>query len=154
MNKTCLMIIAALVLLVAGGAYKFLVQGSVVESADGRIAISLTAGERDLVLGEMRAFLVSIQQITKGVTEENMELVAESARKVGMGAQRDVPGSLMGKLPLSFKKLGFDTHSRFDQLALDAESLGDGQHALKQLTELMQNCIACHAGHRFEVSEK
>ncbi len=65
-----------------------------------------------------------------------------------------VPGTLMGKLPLEFKKLGFDTHTRFDQLALDAEQLGDPGHSLTQLAELMQNCVACHAAYRFEVEQR
>ena len=136
-----------------GGAYKFLIQGSVSSDTDGRTAIHLTAGERDLVLKEMRAFLESVQQITKGISNNDMRLVAEYAKKVGSAAQNEVPGTLIGKLPIAFKKLGSDTHAKFDLLALDAESLGDSSHSLKQLSELMENCIACHATHRFEVRE-
>ncbi|HID48188.1 MAG TPA: hypothetical protein EYP40_00985, partial [Chromatiales bacterium] len=40
---------------------------------------------------------------------------------------------------------------QFDQLALDAEQLGDPAHALAQLSTLMQNCVACHAVYRIEV---
>ena len=65
--------------------------------------------------------------------------------------QMAVPGSLVGKLPLAFKKLGFDTHARFDELALDAEQLGDRDHALAQLNAILMNCVACHAAYRFEV---
>ena len=65
-----------------------------------------------------------------------------------------MPGSLVGKLPLEFKKLGFDTHSKFTQLALDAEQLGDEQHALAQVSELMENCVACHAIYKIEVGLK
>ncbi len=67
-----------------------------------------------------------------------MKLVIESSRSVGLAAQQAVPGSLMGKLPVEFKKLGFDTHEKFDQLALDAEQLGDEKHILEQLSILMQ----------------
>lgn len=154
MNKTCWSIIVVLIVIILGGAYKFMVQGNVSKSKDGRMAIHLTAGERALVLEEMRAFLASVQKIAKGISGNDMKLVADYARKVGKAAQAEVPGALIGKLPLAFKKLGFDTHSQFDQLALDAESFGDGSHALKQLTELMQNCVACHAGYRLEVETK
>jgi hypothetical protein len=154
MSKSCKLIILTLSLVILGGAYKFMVQGNVSKSTDGRMAIHLNAGERDLVLAEMRAFLASVQKITKGISENDMKLVAEYARKVGKDAQDEVPGTLMGKLPMAFKKLGFDTHSKFDQLAVDAESLGDGGHALKQLTELMQNCVGCHSAHRLEVETK
>ena len=154
MNKNCWFVIGTLLLVIVGGAYKFMIQGSVTESTDGRMAIQLSAGERDLVLEEMRAFLASVQQITKGISENDMELVAEYARKVGGAAQQAVPGTLMGKLPMAFKQLGFDTHTKFDQLALDAESMGDSNYALQQLSTLMQNCVACHAGHRLEVEKK
>jgi len=151
MNKKCSIVIGMLLLVIAGGIYKFIFQGSVSDSTDGRVAIHLTSSERDLVLAEMRAFLTSVQQITQGIVEKDMTLVVESARKVGMAAQGEVPGTLIGKLPIAFKQLGSDTHSRFDQLAMDAETLGDENHALTQLSELMQNCVACHAGHRFAV---
>ena len=38
----------------------------------------------------------------------------------------------------------------FDQLALDADQLGDRDHVLEQLGVLMNNCIACHAQYRLE----
>ncbi len=154
MNKPCLIIVGILLAVIAGGAYKFLIQGSVEESSDGRLAIQLDASERDLVLREMRTFLATIQQITQGITEDNMELVGESARKVGSAAQGEVPGTLIGKLPMEFKRLGFDTHTKFDQLAMDAEDLGDGSHTLGQLSTLIQNCVSCHAAYRIELAAK
>jgi hypothetical protein len=154
MNKKCTVIIVFLLLVIVGGIYKFIFQGSVSDSTDGRVAIHLDAGETDLVLMEMRMFLEAVQQIVKGSNENDMKLVAEAARRVGKAAQEAVPGTLMGKLPIEFKKLGFDTHTRFDQLAMDAEELGDSGHALEQLSTLMQNCVGCHAGYRLDISSK
>ena len=152
MNKKCSGIVVLLLLVIAGGIYKFIFQGSASEGTDGRMAIHLTSGERDLVLTEMRAFLESIQQVTKGTIADDMKLVAESARKSGKAAQGAVPGTLVGKLPVAFKKLGFDTHARFDQLALDAEEFGDSDHAMSQLSTLMENCVTCHAAYRFDIA--
>jgi hypothetical protein len=154
MSKKCTGLTALLLLVIAGGTYKFIFQGSAVEGTDGRLTIHLTAGERDLVLTEMRAFLESIRQVTAGITADDMELVAEYARKSGKAAQGEVPGTLVGKLPLAFKKLGFDTHAKFDQLALDAEEFGDSDHALSQLSILMENCTACHAAYRFDIQNQ
>ncbi len=140
-----------LLILVVFMAYKFILSGAVVPSSDGRQSIQLESVERDLVLAEMRIFLSSMQQITEGLSKEDMSQVVTAARKVGMAAQQAVPGSLVGKLPLAFKKLGFDTHKKFDQLALDAESLGDPQLSLQQLAELANNCVACHATFRMDV---
>jgi len=151
MNKTSISIIIILLLIIAGGAYKFIVQGNTAESSDGRTSILLNPAERDLVLAEMRAFLMSIQQINSAIAEDNMKLVAESARKVGKAAQGEVPASLVAKLPLPFKKLGFDTHTRFDQLAMDTDDLGDANYALAQLAVLMQNCVACHETYRIDL---
>lgn len=80
-----------------------------------------------------------------------MDLIVEAAQKSGKAAQAGVPGTLTGKLPLSFKTLGFDTHKKFDQLAMDANDLGDSEHALQQLSELLQNCVSCHAAFRINI---
>ena len=148
MCKKCWIVVACLVLLLGAVLFKFLVQGSVTQSSDNRLSLQLNDSERNLVLSEMRQFLATVQQITAGLSNDDMQSIVKSARSVGMGAQRDVPVSLMGKLPLEFKKLGFDTHTKFDSLALDAEQLGDPQHTLEQLGQLMQNCVGCHAAYR------
>ena len=141
---------AILGLIVIAMAYKFIIAGSVTPATDGRQEILLEPAERDLVLSEMRLFLSSIQQITLALTMEDMEAAAKAAHAVGMTAQQEVPGSLMGKLPLDFKKLGFDTHSKFDALALDAEQLGDPAHTLQQLSTLMNNCVSCHSTYQIQ----
>lgn len=150
MCKLCWSITFLLMLVILGGVYKFMVQGSTVAASDGRNALMLEPVERDLVLAEMRAFLTSVQQITQGVSAQDMKLIAEAGRKVGTAAAQEVPASLMGKLPLEFKKLGFDTHSKFDELALDAEQVGDSAHSLQQLSTLMNNCLACHQTYRID----
>ncbi len=132
--------------------YKFIFQGSVKISNDGRLAIQLEQPEKDLVMSEMRAFLVAIQQITDGILKQDMQAIAKSARSVGLTTQRSVPGSLIGKLPIKFKKMGMDTHNQLDTLALDAIELEDSEHTLSQLNTLMQNCITCHAIYKFEVN--
>jgi len=152
MCKLCWTISLILLLLSGGMAWKFLIQGETVTASDGRQALLLEPGERDLVLGEMRAFLASVQAIVQGVQAEDMAAVARAARHVGASAQGDVPGSLMKKLPLEFKQLGFDTHRQFDQLALDAEQLGDPGYTLEQLAGLMRNCVACHAAYRIDAA--
>ena len=135
-------------------SYKFIpnrIDNPGVESADERQALNLNQVERDLVLTEMRTFLSSVQTITEGLSKEDMSQVKKAARASGVLAQQEVPEALMKKLPLSFKKLGRDTHKKFDLLALDAEQLGDPQHTLQQLSELMNNCVACHNTYRIEL---
>ena len=132
--------------------YLFVFSGNAEKSTDGRLAISLTVDERDLVLGEMNAFLAHTQQIIKGIAEDDLAMSARAANQVGRAAQQGMPGTLVGKLPMEFKKLGFDTHARFSQLALDAEQLGDKAHTLEQLSVLMENCVACHQTYKFTLA--
>jgi len=151
MCKVCWSIVVVLLIISSGMAYKFIIQGKVVIADDSRVAIQLSRTERDLVLSEMRIFLQSVHQITQNISGDKLDLVAIAARKSGRNAQIEVPGSLIGKLPLGFKKLGFATHAKFDELALDAEQLGDRDHALMQLSSLLENCVSCHATFKFEI---
>ncbi len=151
MCKFCWSTVIILALVTVGMAYKFIIQGEVIEEPDSRTAILLTSKERDLVLFEMRVFLQSVQQVTSGISADDMGLVASAARQSGRNAQIAVPGTLIGKLPIAFKKLGFDTHAKFDELALDAEQLGDGEHTITQLSALLENCVSCHSVFKFNI---
>lgn len=154
MCKLCWSISGVLVIALVMMSYKFIISGSVAPGSDGRQALILEPAERDMVLAEMRMFLSSVQAITDGVSNNDSAKIIKAGRRVGAQAQQAVPGSLAGKLPLAFKQLGFDTHRKFDTLALDAEDLGDPQHSLQQLSDLMNNCVACHSTYKIEVSSK
>ena len=151
MRRLCWVLSAVFAISTLVLAYLFLVQGQTTLAADGRTAILLTAGERNLVLAEMRAFLTAIQEILSATNSDDAVKLSTAARKVGAATQTDVPASLVGKLPLAFKRLGFDTHQRFDQLALDVEQLDDVSVGLAALPELMGNCVACHAAYKLEL---
>jgi len=150
--RLCWILTALLGLALAATLYLFVVRGAVAPASDGRTAILLEPGERDLVLAEMRAFLRASQGVLVSATSGDLPAAADAARQVGVAAQAEVPASLLGKLPLGFKTLGFDTHGRFDRLALDAQDLGDPAQTLKALGELMSNCVACHAAFRIDAS--
>ena len=115
------------------------------QSADARTPLALTDEEAAHIRQEMRGFLSGVQQIVTGAANKDMHAVAESARAQGMAAAHEVPAALRRKLPLEFRKLGNATHTGFDDLARDAASLADADHALKQLSQVMWNCVACHA---------
>jgi hypothetical protein len=125
--------------------YIFGIRGATAPASDGRVAILLEPGERDLVLTELRAFLQASQAMVQAGAKGDLSSLAAAARRMGIAAQHEVPASVIGKLPLKFQQLGFDTHARLDRLALDAESLGNTQQALAALGDLMANCVACHA---------
>ena len=144
----CWLLLAAVVILGAGIGYRLLTGAPTQQAGDGRAEILLSAADRDLVLAEMRTFLNSVQGITLALTRDDLGLVAEQARSVGLAAAAQVPVSLVQALPLEFKTLGRSLHADFDQLALDAEQLGDPEHSLRQLGDILGKCVACHASYR------
>ncbi len=147
-NVKILWTIIVLLLAFSGFLVNKFVSGSVAPSEDGRTSVVLTKDERNLILDEMRAFLVSVQGVSQAITENKMDKVAELALKAGMVAEQDTPGSLLQKIPLGMKKLGFGTREKFDEIAETAVTTKDPITARKQLDALMQNCIACHALYR------
>ena len=140
-------VIALLLLALTIIAYKF-VQGSVTPSEDNRIAVNLTKNERNFVLTEMRNFLMTTQGVSEAITNNDLELAAKFATQAGMQTEKDAPSSLLPKIPLAMKTLGYDTHQKFDQIASDALQLKDPAHSRQQLDTLMKNCIACHASYK------
>jgi hypothetical protein len=152
MKKTCLTTIALLLSVLLFAGYKF-ITGSVSAGKDGRQVVQLNAGERDLVLKEMRGFLHATQQIIEAANGNDMAALAASARRGGKAAVKGVPMSLHAKLPLAFKQLGHDTHSQFDQIALDAEQMGDASLSLSQLSNILKNCVSCHEIYRLAVDK-
>jgi hypothetical protein len=151
--KLCWGITAFLIIGVLGVGSWFFIQGNVTESDDGRTAILLTASERDFVLAEMRGLLEAVEMITSELSETNMEGVAAAAKSVGMGSSGGEPLTLIAKLPLEFKKLGMGTHRAFDDLAMEAEDIGDSTVVLGKLSTILSRCTTCHAGYRFDVSD-
>jgi hypothetical protein len=151
--KFCWGLSALLIVALAGMGYIFLNPDNLKKTDDGRTAIVLSAAERDLVLSEMRGFLEGIETITTGIAEKDMKAIAESAGKMGMSTAGQVPVALMGKLPSEFRSLGMATHKAFDELALEAQDMGDGQVVLSGLGELINNCTTCHAAYRIDIED-
>ncbi|MBZ0070805.1 MAG: hypothetical protein K8I04_03635 [Gammaproteobacteria bacterium] len=141
-----LLVLALSVVLVFFGAF-----GRVAEmpSSDRRVRLLVSNDERDLILAEMRDMLAASQSILDAALVDDMSRVAAEARKLGMSGVQNIPleirGPLIGKLPIEFKQLGFSVHEGMDTIALDAEALGDRDHTLRQLADLMNKCVACHA---------
>ncbi len=118
--------------------------------ADSRKPLVLTTEEATHLSLEMRVFLSSVQKVVTAASHNDMKVVAEAAREAGMAAAHEVPAGLRQKLPLEFKRLGHATHTGFDDLARDAESMADANLAQKQLGQVMKNCVSCHALYRLE----
>ncbi len=137
-----------MVIITAVMAWQFIYTGKTELASDNRKALILEDFEKDFLLAEMRGFLNSVHQIIDGIEKDNMEQILSAAKDSGFSDVANVPASLRGKLPMEMKKMGFSVHRAFDQMALDAEQLGDKEHTLSQLNEILATCTACHALYR------
>lgn len=151
--KVLWIVIVLLVIALSAIGYKFL-QGNVAPSEDSRIAVVLSKEERNLILNEMRNFLISTQGVSEAITNNDLNLAAKLATEAGMKAEKNTPGTLMSKIPFSMKTLGFDTRQKFDRISADAVRINDPIYSRKQLDQLMKNCIACHASFKLVEVEK
>lgn len=126
------------------------ISAAVAEAADVRTIIQLSSQHRALVLTEMRQFLSGLQQITSALSRDDMEAVVQAANSMGSSMSHHMPSDLKQALPLEFRKLGHSVHSDFDQIALDAESLGDNKHTLSQLSDTISKCVSCHGTYQIQ----
>lgn len=131
--------------------------GSTSRSLDNRTAIHLTPAERQLVLTEMRALLTAVNGILSGLADKDYEGAAKVADAVGMGLVASLENqekTILLKLPVEFKKLGFGTHEKFDEIAGKIRKKQEIHSLLKEMDELTRNCVACHASYKIEVDTK
>ena len=122
------------------------------ESADAREIIWVSADEKAALLSEMRAFLEASQQILEGSLADDMDVIEEAARSVGMKMMRGTPKELHKKLPSGFTALGPKAHRGFETIADEALGMGDREVVLQHLAELQKTCNKCHSIYRFEVN--
>jgi len=130
----------------------FFIRGTTVAGADGRSAIVLQPGERDLVLSEMRGLLVATQQVLDGATQGDMQRISKAARAAGMAGAADVNPALMAKLPIEFKQLGMSVHQQMDDIANAAENGKSTADIMQMVTNTLANCVACHAAWQIKSS--
>jgi len=130
----------------------FFIRGITVAGTDGRSAIVLQPGERDLVLSEMRGLLVATQQILEGANQGDMQRISKAAHAAGMAGAADVNPALMAKLPIEFKQLGMSVHQEMDDIAKAAEGGKSSAVILQMASDALNKCVACHAAWQIKSS--
>ncbi|HVW65685.1 MAG TPA: hypothetical protein VHB01_11800 [Nitrosospira sp.] len=118
---------------------------------DKRKVLPLAEHQRNHILTEMRALLSGTRNILDALSREDMTAVASHARSLGMGMVHKGEDHLLAVLPKEFMQMGMAIHKDFDQIAADAESLKDPKHTLRQLSESMKKCSACHESYQIRV---
>lgn len=146
-----LFLASALIWIISLGIFaKFFISGSTTPSADSRKTIHLSASEKDVVLGEMRTVLKSLNGVLRSLGESNFKQASIEAKKAGAGMAVDVNPVVMAKLPLEFKKFGIGMHDDFDKFSLDLDRGMNEKQALVRMGEITNKCITCHVTYRLE----
>ncbi len=125
-----------------------------IQNPDQRQAITLDEPGRFAILEEMRKHLSNLQALMQALGEEDMQTVAQFARASGMQAAREADPHMQSQLPADFKKLGFSMHADFDAMATDVEKRRDPKKALAELSQILNQCVGCHATYQIRVSPR
>ena len=120
-------------------------------ASDKRLAITVSAAERNQVLYEMREFLHGMHNIHHALARRDMKAVAVAARPLGPLLER-MPPTMKERLPEEFAQLGIALREAFEALARDAETRADPAVALEQMAEIIAYCSGCHDTYRFQLA--
>jgi len=120
---------------------------------DPRELVELPPPMREHMLANMRDHLLAIETITRLLAEGRYGEAADTAEeRLGMGAMQAHGGHHMAPfMPERMRTVGTAMHraaSRFAMAARDAEVDGNLAGAFAGLSEVMQQCVACHAAYR------
>lgn len=133
----------------------FFYNGQVIHSPNsGRAVVLLNPAEREYVLTEMRGMLSSVQKIILGIAHDDRVAIAKAASAAGMAVATDDNPSLLAKLPMGLKTLGFSAHKDMDALAAAASNGAPYSEILNMLGSSMAKCVACHEAWQLNDSEK
>lgn len=119
---------------------------------DSRQILALSEAQRGHVLEEMRALLSGTRNILAALSTDDMASVSKHARPLGLGMAHKAEDHLKGVLPKEFMQLGMSLHQDFDQIAVDAESKKDPKLTLRQLSDAMAKCVACHDAYQIRAT--
>ena len=110
---------------------------------------------REHMLRNMRDHLVALGEITRHLADSQFDTASEIAEnRLGLSSLESHGASHMSQfLPQEMGKIGMEMHraaSRFAIEVKNAELEGGHPQALSALSEIVQQCVACHAGFRVQ----
>jgi hypothetical protein len=120
---------------------------------DDRQYVDMPAPMREHMLANMRDHLAALQDITRLLSAQQYEQAADLAEnRLGMTSLQGHGASHMAQImPPAMADTGTAMHraaSRFAMAARDAAVEGGLQQAFAALSEVMQQCVACHDAYR------
>ena len=122
---------------------------------DGRHAVEMPDMMKSHMLANMRDHLLTLGEIQSALASGKYDAAADLAEtRLGMSSLDSHGASHMaGFMPKGMQKIGTGMHraaSRFAVVAQEANVTRDPSHSLRALSEVTQQCVACHAGYRLK----
>lgn len=122
---------------------------------DLRVAVEMPDMMKSHMLANMRDHLLTLSEIQSALAKGEYEVAADLAEKrLGMTSLESHGAAHMaGFMPKGMQEIGNNMHraaSRFAVKAQEAQVTRDLPSALGALSEVSQQCIACHAGYRLK----
>jgi hypothetical protein len=117
---------------------------------DLRIAIPVTAEERNQTLYEMREVLHGLLFINSALSNKDFKAMIAQAKPAGPLLNR-FPDSMKARLPEEFVQLGNGLHEAFDNMVRNAQDHQSLALSLRDQSEILTYCSGCHDMYRFEV---
>lgn len=123
------------------------------QAKDDRQMVELPDMMVEHMLSNMRDHLLALEEITRKLSTQDYDAAAEIAEnRLGMSSLKSHGASHMAKfMPEGMRAIGTNMHraaSRFALAAKDAELEGGLNKAFAALSQVMQQCVACHAAFR------
>lgn len=118
---------------------------------DTRTTVKYAPDLRELVMSEMRDYLVIMSEIQQGIANNDPDKIYNAAIKQGQASINETPERLLKLSPLACKQMGFAGHHLFQAIADSARTNYNPQTTIKQMAELTNNCVACHNTYKVEV---
>ena len=120
---------------------------------DERVQVQLPEPMREHMLSNMRDHLLVLETITRDLAAGEFEAAGETAEsRLGMSSLESHGASHIARfMPEGMSVAGTAMHraaSRFAVKAKDAAVEGGLAAAFGALSEVMQQCVACHSGYR------
>lgn len=122
---------------------------------DLRVAVEMPDMMKSHMLANMRDHLLTLSEIQSALAKGEYEVAADLAEKrLGMTSLESHGAAHMaGFMPKGMQEIGNNMHraaSRFSVKAQEAQVTRDLPRALGALSEVSQQCVACHAGYRLK----
>jgi hypothetical protein len=124
-------------------------------TADTRVLVKMPTQLVGHTLANMRDHLLALQEISEALAQgKNDKAAATAEQRLGMTSLRLHGAHEVAKyMPEGMQQAGSAMHRAASRFAIEAQNsdvTGDLKPALAVLSEVMNTCVACHAGYRFK----